>query len=489
MAAAAAAGVRLLALTDHDTVDGVGEAPAARRRSTAIAVVPAVELSTIDELGEDLHILGYGIDHTDRAAAGARCDAGAPTARRGSTAWPSGSASSACRPTAREIQARRAAGLPVGRPHLANAVDRGQRRAPAGRRARRMLGVPRGLPLPRAARPTAAARRRPWSRRSRRSTPRAASPSGRIRSGTSTAATTSARRWSASAPAGWTASRRSTRRTTAARPVCSASRPTRLGLLTTGSADFHGPAAPPLLALPRVRAARLRSTPGPDRGGRPPRLARPRRLDVPQAQRHPRAQLADGQRLRVLQDDPQHATARPLHDGSCAGPGGARCRPSSRRDGCADARRSTCGPSASARRSASWAGRVPSCGAQAVDHGRRRARRRRWRWRRRRPDAEARRRRAGPRRARAEKVRAHRVLARDGRRVRPVVRERPDRLAGDDLRHAGGDAPRASTSADARRRCRPARRRRAARRSGPPIPTRRPSSARSPAGPGSTWGR
>ena len=56
------AGVRLLALTDHDTVDGVNEALQAAR---TVKIVPAVELSSVHNDFEDLHILGYGLDHTD----------------------------------------------------------------------------------------------------------------------------------------------------------------------------------------------------------------------------------------------------------------------------------------------------------------------------------------------------------------------------------------------------------------------------------------
>jgi len=56
------AGVRLLALTDHDTVDGVDEALQAAR---TVKIVPAVELSSVHNDFEDLHILGYAIDHTD----------------------------------------------------------------------------------------------------------------------------------------------------------------------------------------------------------------------------------------------------------------------------------------------------------------------------------------------------------------------------------------------------------------------------------------
>ena len=59
---AEAAGVRLLALTDHDTVDGVNEA---LRAATTVTVIPAVELSSVYREFEDLHILGYGLDHED----------------------------------------------------------------------------------------------------------------------------------------------------------------------------------------------------------------------------------------------------------------------------------------------------------------------------------------------------------------------------------------------------------------------------------------
>src|SRR3954462_5488938 len=58
---AAAAGVELFALTDHDTVDGVAEALA----HPPMKVIPAAELSSVHDEHEDLHILGYGLDHTD----------------------------------------------------------------------------------------------------------------------------------------------------------------------------------------------------------------------------------------------------------------------------------------------------------------------------------------------------------------------------------------------------------------------------------------
>jgi 3',5'-nucleoside bisphosphate phosphatase len=120
VAAAAAAGVRLLALTDHDTVDGVVAAQAAADEH-GIALVPAVELSTIDELGEDLHVLGYGIDHADAGLAERlrtwRADRAARIDRMADLLDGLG-----LPPDRGEIEARRAAGLPVGRPHLATAA-------------------------------------------------------------------------------------------------------------------------------------------------------------------------------------------------------------------------------------------------------------------------------------------------------------------------------------------------------------------------------
>lgn len=57
---ARAAGLGAVALTDHDTVDGLGQFTYAARR-TDVEVVPGIEL-TVDYDGGYLHILGYFID-------------------------------------------------------------------------------------------------------------------------------------------------------------------------------------------------------------------------------------------------------------------------------------------------------------------------------------------------------------------------------------------------------------------------------------------
>jgi predicted metal-dependent phosphoesterase TrpH len=61
VAAAVAAGIETMALTDHDAVDGLPEAIEAAGR-LGIAIVPAAEISCIHASIDDLHMLGYWID-------------------------------------------------------------------------------------------------------------------------------------------------------------------------------------------------------------------------------------------------------------------------------------------------------------------------------------------------------------------------------------------------------------------------------------------
>ena len=78
---AAEAGVQLLALSDHDTVDGVDEALAAGALH-GVRVVPATEISAVDGGYEDLHVLGYGIDHRSALLAERLLDARGDRERR-----------------------------------------------------------------------------------------------------------------------------------------------------------------------------------------------------------------------------------------------------------------------------------------------------------------------------------------------------------------------------------------------------------------------
>lgn len=53
------AGLRILAITDHDTTEGIEEAQAAA--GSSLTIIPGVELSAEDDAG-DVHTLGYFID-------------------------------------------------------------------------------------------------------------------------------------------------------------------------------------------------------------------------------------------------------------------------------------------------------------------------------------------------------------------------------------------------------------------------------------------
>jgi predicted metal-dependent phosphoesterase TrpH len=120
---AGAAGVELLALSDHDTVSGVAEALRAGERH-GVRVVPAVEISAIDADAaqpRELHILGYGIDHTGPALterlAEFLADREQRTLRMAAALQELGFELDEA-----QLNARVAAGKPIGRPHLAEAV-------------------------------------------------------------------------------------------------------------------------------------------------------------------------------------------------------------------------------------------------------------------------------------------------------------------------------------------------------------------------------
>jgi 3',5'-nucleoside bisphosphate phosphatase len=128
VARAAEAGVELLALSDHDTVSGVSEAIDAGRR-LGVQVVPAVEISAVDDgsggegdqVVRELHILGYGIDHagpvlTERLSE-FLADREHRTLRMAAALEELG-----FELDEQELHARVAAGQPIGRPHLAEAV-------------------------------------------------------------------------------------------------------------------------------------------------------------------------------------------------------------------------------------------------------------------------------------------------------------------------------------------------------------------------------
>jgi predicted metal-dependent phosphoesterase TrpH len=112
--------VELFSLTDHDTIDGVAEAIEAGGRH-GVRVVAGVELTALRTDRDDLHLLGYAFDPLDHGLAELLAASRADRELR------------AHRMTARleelglaldtsELDARRAQGKPIGRPHLAGAA-------------------------------------------------------------------------------------------------------------------------------------------------------------------------------------------------------------------------------------------------------------------------------------------------------------------------------------------------------------------------------
>ena len=57
-------GLSIIAITDHDTVDGIAPALAAAKAFPQLKVIPGVEISTDVPQGE-IHVLGYFIDYTN----------------------------------------------------------------------------------------------------------------------------------------------------------------------------------------------------------------------------------------------------------------------------------------------------------------------------------------------------------------------------------------------------------------------------------------
>ena len=122
---AADADVQLLALSDHDTISGVAEAIAAGEQH-GLHVVPAVEISAVDEgaaMPRELHILGYNIDHTGPPLTERLQEFLADREKR-TLRMRDALREVGFELDEAEIQQRIDEGKPIGRPHLAGAVLR-----------------------------------------------------------------------------------------------------------------------------------------------------------------------------------------------------------------------------------------------------------------------------------------------------------------------------------------------------------------------------
>jgi hypothetical protein len=128
VSAAHAAGVKLLALSDHDTVDGV-QAALDSGAALGIRILPAVEVSAVDGSHEDLHVLGYAIDHRDAELLETlqrfRADRETRAQKMALALHELG-----FELDDQLLAARARSGRSIGRPHLARAVSEDPRNAP-----------------------------------------------------------------------------------------------------------------------------------------------------------------------------------------------------------------------------------------------------------------------------------------------------------------------------------------------------------------------
>jgi 3',5'-nucleoside bisphosphate phosphatase len=120
VAAAKSAGVELLALTDHDTVAGVDEAARAAAE-VGISLVRAIEISTLDGGDSDLHILGYLIDDRDPVLLERLRDYRAEREQR-AQAMTQALRDLGFAVNQQTLRERAQRGASIGRPHLAAAV-------------------------------------------------------------------------------------------------------------------------------------------------------------------------------------------------------------------------------------------------------------------------------------------------------------------------------------------------------------------------------
>jgi predicted metal-dependent phosphoesterase TrpH len=118
--AAEQAGVELLALTDHDSVAGVGEAADAAAQ-LGLRLVSGVEISVLDPVASDLHLCGYLIDLAD-AALGAQLARSRGDRERRAERMIKALDEDGWAVEHEQLDTRLAAGGTLGRPHLAQAV-------------------------------------------------------------------------------------------------------------------------------------------------------------------------------------------------------------------------------------------------------------------------------------------------------------------------------------------------------------------------------
>jgi predicted metal-dependent phosphoesterase TrpH len=120
VAAAAQAGVELFSLTDHDSVGGVAEATDAAA-AAGLAFVAGVEISVLDPVAADLHLCGYGFDPADTALL-AQLEHSREDRERRAARMIEALQENGWSLNHERLNQRALAGKTIGRPHLAEAV-------------------------------------------------------------------------------------------------------------------------------------------------------------------------------------------------------------------------------------------------------------------------------------------------------------------------------------------------------------------------------
>ena len=128
---ALAKGLQVIALTDHDTTEGIEEALSAAQ-GTGLTVIPGVEISTDVPGTNELHILGYCINHRHPDLQRRLNKLGASRVRRARKTLER--LAQAGYPLSWDHLIELAGGGVIGRPHIAQAlVDAQPRRLGRGR--------------------------------------------------------------------------------------------------------------------------------------------------------------------------------------------------------------------------------------------------------------------------------------------------------------------------------------------------------------------
>ncbi|HEX3615252.1 MAG TPA: PHP domain-containing protein [Solirubrobacteraceae bacterium] len=120
VATAAQAGVELFALTDHDSVGGVAEAVEAAA-GTGLRLLAGVEISVVDPVAADLHVCGYRFDPGD-AALLAQLEHSREDRERRAARMIEALQENGWSLNHELLNQRALAGKTIGRPHLAEAV-------------------------------------------------------------------------------------------------------------------------------------------------------------------------------------------------------------------------------------------------------------------------------------------------------------------------------------------------------------------------------